>query len=83
MSTEIITIPLFGLIGYFIGNMKISSNSNRFNILLVILLVIAANIHGIGFSGIGDFHMNHNDMLQGLIGGILVRRMSLKTVATV
>ena len=83
MSTEIITIPLFGIIGYFIGNLKIFSKSAQFNILLVILLIIAANIHGIGFSGVGDFHMNHNDMLQGLIGGILVRRMSNRSVSTV
>ncbi len=83
MSTELLTIPIFGLIGYFLPQVKKSSAAIRIDIALIILLIIAANAHGLGYSGIGELHIYHNDILQGLIGGILIRRTIVKGAAAV
>ena len=78
MFMQVIAILVFGLIGYFLGQIKRDTISNRINIVLLILLLFAANSHGLGFSGVGEFVMQHNDILQGLIFGVLVRRLSFK-----
>ncbi|HUL43467.1 MAG TPA: hypothetical protein VLY03_03825 [Bacteroidota bacterium] len=78
MYMQVIAILVFGLTGYFLGSIKKDKISNRFNIILLILLLFAANSHGLGFSGVGEFVMKDNDILQGLIFGILLRRISFK-----
>ena len=80
MATTLLTIVLFGLIGYFIARFSKWGTSNRTKIILIILLVLAAIAHGLGFSGIDGFHMFHNDMLQGIFGGFLIGRMGGKTL---
>ena len=83
MFMQVLAILVFGLIGYFLGSIKKNKNSIRLNIILLILLLFAANSHGLGFSGAGEFVMQHNDILQGLIFGILLRRISFRTAAAV
>ncbi len=46
MLTDLITILLFGIFGYLISTPKMNRNSRLINVSLVVLLVVAANIHG-------------------------------------
>jgi hypothetical protein len=80
MLLPVMTILLFGVLGYSFAKSKPARRSTRFDIALVVLLVLAANLHGIGFFGVGDYRMYVNEMLEGFIAGYLIGRMLVKAV---
>ena len=45
MLTDLITILLLGILGYFISTPKMNRNFRLINVSLVVLLVVAAYIH--------------------------------------
>jgi len=79
MLADLITIVIFVLIGFVFGHAPKTGSFSRLDILLVILLILAANMHGaFGFIGIGEFKLSTSPILQGIIGGILIKRMFRK-----
>ena len=83
MLIDLITIPIFGFISYVFTQAPKSVAFNRLDIALVIVLILVANMHGaFGFIGIGDFRMYTSPILQGIIGGILIKRMTRRIVPT-
>ena len=79
MLIDLITIVIFALIGFMFAHVPKTGSFNRLDILLVVLLILAANMHGaFGSLGIGEFKLSTSPILQGIIGGILIKRMFRK-----
>jgi hypothetical protein len=83
MLIDLITIVIFGLLGYMIAQVPKTGALGRLEVSLVILVILAGNMHGaFGFIGIGDFRMYLSSILQGIMGGILIKRMLRKAAQT-
>ncbi len=76
MLTDLITILLLGILGYFISTPKMNRNFRLINVSLVVLLVVAAYIHSALLISIFSFRIYLSAALEGIIGGALVRRLS-------
>jgi hypothetical protein len=75
MVTDILTIVVIGVVAYLAATSPKSSQASRVNILLVVLILISANIHG-AYVGVDQFRLYVSAILEGLFGGILIKRLS-------
>ncbi len=85
MTNDLIAILIFGLIGYLIRRVPKPGAFRRLDIVLLVLLILIANMHGsngFGFIGIGNFRMYTSPILQGIIGGILMKGMTSRIATT-
>ncbi len=74
MVEDLITILVFGVIGYFLGRSDKPASTGWMNVLLVVLLLIAANIHG-AYVGNNQLQVHVSAILEGVFGGLLIRRL--------
>jgi len=75
MVTDILTIVVIGVVAYLAAPSPKSSATNTVNVLLVVLILISANIHS-AYVGVDQFRLYVSAILEGLFGGILIKRLS-------
>jgi hypothetical protein len=75
MIIDILTILALGFVGYVAGSAKESSSAYKLNILLVVLILFSANIHG-AYVGVDQFKIYVSAILEGIFGGILIKRLA-------
>ncbi len=78
MVIDLIVILIFGAVGYYFAQSIKPNSSKWMNVILVVLLVLAANIHST-FIGTDEFQIYLSAILQGIFGGVLIRRLKPKT----
>lgn len=71
----ILAILVFGVIGYSIGRNQKRGLSRRVDIILVIALVLSFSVRG-SFLGLGPIRIFVGSILMGVLGGVLVARLS-------
>jgi hypothetical protein len=79
MLIDILTVLVFGVLGYFAGASGKPSPSNTLNIVLVVLIVVAANIQG-AYIGIDQVKLMISAIFEGIFGGVLIRRLASPAV---
>lgn len=71
----LVSILISGLIGYSIGRKQKRGPYYRGDIILAIALVLSFSVHGI-FLGFGAVRIFISAILKGVLGGVLVGRLS-------
>jgi hypothetical protein len=83
MFTDLLVIFIFGLIAYMFIQLPKTVSFSRLDISLVVLLILAANMHGtFGFIGIGELRIYTSPILQGIFGGMLIKRLNPRVAKT-
>lgn len=82
MAIDIVTMIVFAFVGYTFAPTSRSPFANRINVFLVVLILIASNIHGVYF-GVEEVRFYLSAILEGLLGGMLIKRLAIVDAAPV